>query len=82
MNILESEEHRLLVKYIPSLGKNAKIEVLCSDADGAKTTVALNGWFFGMGKSQLRKAVKQLRLAIDEQEKQNSSAPGNPALGS
>jgi hypothetical protein len=83
MHIKESDESRLLVKYIPvPLGKNAKIEVLLSDAGGAATTVTLRGWFFGMGKPQLRKAVRRLRAAIDEQTEQKGSSPRDPAPGS
>jgi hypothetical protein len=80
MHLLESEDSRLLVKYIP-VSKNAKIEVLLSDAGGAATTVTLTGWFFGMGKSQLRKAVQKLHDAIEEQAKQGTLAPGASAPG-
>jgi hypothetical protein len=74
MHIKESEDDRLLVKYTHA-GKNSKIEVLLSDADRATTTVILKGWMFGMGKSQLRKAVQELHAAIDERAKHNGASP-------
>ena len=82
MFLNESEDNRLLVKYVPWQGKNAKVEVLFSDAGGAATTVTLKGWFVGLGKSQLRRTVRKVREAIEEHAKQSASSLSPAATGS
>ncbi len=83
MHLKEGDADHLLVKFIPvPMGKNAKIEVLLADAGGAATAVTLRGWFFGMGKSQLRKAVQRLHSAIEAQTQQNGTDPSETAPGS
>ncbi len=83
MHLKKSDADHLLVKFIAVRGeKNAKIEVLLADAGGAATAVTLKGWFFGMGRPQLRKTVRRLQNAIEEQAQQNSTAPSETAPGS